>query len=42
MTEKLDLKNFKDKYKNLADSDYALIEAILVLVEQLGVIARKL
>ena len=42
MEEKLDLKNFKDKYKNLAESDYALIEAILTLVEQLRIITRKL
>ena len=40
--EHINLGNFKDKYKNLEDKDYALVEAILVLVEQLGVIARKL
>ena len=42
MTEKLDLKNFKDKYKNLTEGDYALLEAILTLTEQLKVVARRL
>ena len=42
MTDKLDLKNFKEKYKNLTEGDYALIETILTLVEQLNVMTRKL
>ena len=42
MTEKLDLDNFKDKYKNLTEGESALVEAILTLSKQIGVIAGRI
>ena len=42
MTDKLNLDNFKDRYKNMTDGETALTESLLMLIEQLNVIARKL